>query len=238
MGKDSVLILRGCGGSLSCAELLEDAWRRDTRGVLTAVERGASRAGFLLEPVRMPGHMPGQGEWEDEEGPVVGGTRQTLQREPCLVWGHAGAQEATLAGQGEPGKSSCPPGRLVLFWDSQGRRAHGQNRGSGALLSSLLSLPTPTRHCMCCHCPLPGLESLETQLHGGRRSGSGRRPVQVRRAPPGDTLAPQPCPHPQELCDLPAHVLAAALPREEGESGLAWPWRAAFHELWHCYLGL
>lgn len=50
--------------------------------------------------------------------------------------------------RGEPGKSSCPPGRLVLFWDSQGR-AHGQNRGSGALLSSLLSLPLPLgTHCV------------------------------------------------------------------------------------------
>lgn len=51
--------------------------------------------------------------------------------------------------RGEPGESSCPPGRLVLFfWDSQGR-AQGQNRGPGAPLSSLpsLSLPLGT-HCV------------------------------------------------------------------------------------------
>lgn len=53
--------------------------------------------GFLPEPVRCRELMPGAGRGEEGEGKAwsVGGAQQTC-RELCLVWGHVGAQEATL----------------------------------------------------------------------------------------------------------------------------------------------
>lgn len=122
---------------------LKTTWSVTHTRCAVAVERPPEQ-GFLLEPVRCREHVPGAGRGEEDEGKArsVGGTRQTC-REPCLVWGHAGAWEATLW-SGEEGLVSHPALLGVLCSSGvPGGGAHGQNRGSGAPRSSLPSLPFP-----------------------------------------------------------------------------------------------
>lgn len=78
----------------------------------------------------------------------VGGTRQTC-REPCLVWGHAGAQEATLWSREE--SLASHPTALPGVLCSSGIPRGGHMDRIVALRPALLpAVPaTPTRaHCV------------------------------------------------------------------------------------------
>lgn len=203
---------------------LKTAWSVTHTRCAVAVERPPEQ-GFLLEPVRCREHVPGAGRGEEDEGKArsVGGTRQTC-REPCLVWGHAGAWEATLW-SGEEGLVSHPALLGVLC---------SSGVPGGGRMDRIVAPAPRAPPCHPCHSHLARAVSLSLSCRvrrvwrpsfmvGGDQALAGGR-VQVGRAPPGDTLAPQPSPSPPGNCVtcLP-RVLAALLQGEEGESPpLAW----------------
>ena len=125
-------------------------------------------------------------------------------REPCLVWGHAGAQEAMLW-SGEESLASHPALPGILCSSS------GIPRGGHV---DRIVAPAPRAPpCHPCHSHSARTVSLSLScsiriwrpgftVEGSLALAGGR--VQVRRAPPVDTLAPQHPPStPWELCDLP-----------------------------------
>ena len=202
-------------------ELLEDHVECDTHQVCCRCGE-ASRAGVPSRACEMPGarargreRRGGRGE-----GPVRGGHPADVQRAVPGVGACGRPGGNTVERRGGPGESPCPPGRLVLFWGSRGGRMD--------------RIVAPAPRAPPCHSHLARAVSLSLSCRvrrvwrpsfmvGGDQALAGGR-VQVGRAPPGDTLAPQPSRSPPGNCVtcLP-RVLAALLQGEEGESPpLAW----------------